>query len=108
VSDFHHSPSFTAIRRKLHPEYVAALPLECIDCHRPINPGQSVQVGHRFAAALALRAGWSEAEINSRENLGPSHGKSLGQRGCNQSAGAALGNRLRATDRRAANRMPNW
>lgn len=88
MTAFHRSAEWARLVRQVKPTITASInagTAVCVDCGRPVLPGDRWQVGHRLAHAthpqFSLEA-W---------NVGPSHaGK------CNQSKGATLGNNLRA------------
>jgi hypothetical protein len=90
----------------------ASLPAPCVDCGRPIHRGDKWQVGHRVSKAEAAAMGWTKAQSNRAENLGPSHTKAPGQRACNQIAGGKLGARItntkRRTERADERQEPGW
>jgi hypothetical protein len=108
VSAHHRTAEWARTTRANRPRIAATLPARCIDCGRMITADQKWQVGHRVPAAVGKAMGWSSAEINAPENLGPSHTKGPGQKACNQIAGGRLGSRVATTHRRAAQRMPQW
>lgn len=74
----------------------------CVNCTRQILPTHTWQVGHRVDVALALRLGWSRPQIDSIANLGPTHTR------CNLSAGGTLGARIRNSNQRTRQGLPNW
>lgn len=108
MSAHHRTAEWQAARRVARPIIEASLPQPCIDCGRPIERGDRWQVGHRVAAAVARRLGWTVQQINALANLGPTHAKARGQRACNQIAGGLLGAAMQRTRARAARRMPGW
>lgn len=71
--------------------------LACARCGGPIarvqGTDKSLDVGHITARVIAVQLGWSVEEINAISNTQPEH------RGCNRTAGAELGNQLRARAR---------
>jgi hypothetical protein len=67
----------------------------CVDCGRPVLPGERWELGHKIAVALQPTA------LLEPGLVGITH------RTCNRSAGAKLGNKLRAK-RRRANEFPAW
>lgn len=108
MSAHHRTAAWQRTTRSQRPIIAAQLPAPCIDCGQPVHASQRWQVGHRVAAAVAKRMGWSEEQINSPSNLGPSHGKSRGQRACNQIAGGKLGAQRSRASRPSSRRMPSW
>jgi hypothetical protein len=96
VSDFHRTREWAAFRARMKPRLAAEIEQgqgQCINCGGFIPPGTPStwwQVGHRVDVAKLLAAGYEHYEINTPENVGPSHSKASG-RACNQIAGGAAG-----------------
>jgi hypothetical protein len=108
VSEHHRTPEWSRVTRTIKPQIAASLPRACIDCGRPIFPGDKWQVGHIVPVAIAKVQGWTTAQINAPSNLGPTHTKAPGQRACNQIAGGKLGASIRNTNRNTKKRLPSW
>ncbi|GAB3408864.1 hypothetical protein GCM10027515_26680 [Schumannella luteola] len=115
MSDHHQSPAWSKTVRTIRPRLEAqrrAGSLVCIDCHKPIQPGENFSVGHKVSAAQAKRMGWTEAQINAPSNLGGTHsfrgGKGAGTRRCNEKGGGQIGASLRIKKASAAKRRPEW
>jgi hypothetical protein len=107
----HRTPEWSKTTRTMRPRLQAAIDAggaRCIDCGRPIVPGQRWQVGHIVSVAQAKAQGWTTQQINAPSNLGPSHAKSPGQRACNQIAGGKLGAAASNKKRNEGKRLPSW
>lgn len=103
MSAIHNTAEWAALAKRMRPVFQGQIDqgmAVCIDCGRPLLPGEKFQVGHRMAASthpqFAL-ADW---------NLGPSHsGKG---RACNQRAGGAMGAAKTNAQRVRRNGMIEW
>jgi hypothetical protein len=100
----------TADRNRTRPilEAQVAAGRVCIDCGKPIYPGQKWQVGHIVSKAEAKRLGWSNAMSNDLSNLGPSHTKGRGQQACNQRAGGQLARRIQLGQKLSGGWSVDW
>lgn len=108
VTEHHRTSEWQRARAQARPRIAAALPLPCIDCHQPVRTDQKWQVGHRTPVSVAKRMGWTPAQINAPENLGPTHAKAPGQKACNQIAGGKLGASRTNQKRRDERRLFPW
>jgi hypothetical protein len=107
----HRTPEWSRTTRAVRPRMQAAIDAgsaACIDCGRPIFPGQRWQVGHIVSVAQAKAQGWTVQQMNAPTNLGPSHAKSRGQKACNQIAGGKIGAAISNQKRNEQKRQPNW
>jgi hypothetical protein len=107
----HSSPAFTRAKRRVLPhlrQLVASGEARCIDCSRPIQPGEKWAVGHIVAVAVARAQGWPDEAIHSADNLGPTHHGTGKGRNCNTSAGGKLPHQLRQAARADNERLPKW
>lgn len=86
----HHNPNVQAAARRALAPVVASGRAVCPKCGKPIRPGEPWQAGH--VADLALGGATAGPMV-------PEH------RSCGSSAGAKLGNQLRARPRR---RLADW
>jgi hypothetical protein len=109
VSDIHRTSQWLALSKRMRALFkvqVDAGTAVCVDCGRPIYPGQRWAVGHIIAASEAPHLAYMEW------NLGPTHhGKQPGsQRNCNQIAGGQMGAaKTNAKKARAeGNEYPKW
>ncbi|GAA2172428.1 hypothetical protein GCM10009846_10330 [Agrococcus versicolor] len=104
MTAFHRTAAWGALVRRMRPvlqAQVDAGTAVCLDCGRPVLPGDRWQVGHRLGRDshphLALMD-W---------NVGTSHGGQKG-RSCNQRAGARYGNAKRAARAKRSTEMLPW
>ncbi|TPW75890.1 hypothetical protein [Schumannella soli] len=115
MTEHHREADWFALTRKMRPLYdaqVRAGVAVCIDCHRPIVPGQRFAVGHRVSVKEGKARGWTKQQINDPSNLGPTHsargGKGDGSRRCNEQGGGRIGGRARTTKQAEQKRRPDW
>lgn len=73
----HHTTASPAIRAKLAAMIAAGAQLACVECGRPVEPGQPWHVAHKLPASQGGRT--------TLDNCGPAHAR------CNLSAGGKLG-----------------
>ena len=103
MSSHHRTTEWKALSATMRPRIAASLPQPCIDgCGRPVMPGDNWHLGHRVPVAVAKRMGWSMAQINAAQNLGPSHAR------CNTRAGGKLGATISNANRRQKERLIAW
>lgn len=76
------------------------LPAPCTICGRVVLPEHNYQADHITPRAVAEAQGWTEAQIDSASNLGPSHAS------CNARSGQALGMKLRAQAKATPRSVP--
>jgi hypothetical protein len=108
MTEHHRTSEWAKTVRTNRPRIAATLPAPCIDCGRPVQPGQKWQVGHIVSAMEGKRMGWTTAQINAPTNLGPSHTKAPGQKACNQIAGGRLGAKASNQTKREDRRLFSW
>ena len=97
MSRHHDAAKWSKLTKAARVRITATLPAPCIECGRPIVPGQPFDVGHRVPLSLG----------GSVSDYGPAHIK------CNRRAGGKLGGRIsskrdprdRSTD---GTRAPSW
>ena len=94
MTTHHRTPEWKRFTRRARPMIEAMLPLPCVDCGRPVQAGQTWQVGHIVAAA--------HGGTMSLDNVGPSHVR------CNVSAGGRIGGQLTSHARRAERDIRAW
>ncbi|ROS57210.1 hypothetical protein [Frigoribacterium sp. PhB118] len=94
MSRHHRAQKWTTHSPKLRKQIDPLLPLPCIGCGRPINPGDKYEVGHRLDAALGGRP--------TPANTGPIHGP------CNRKSGGTLGARITNSKRQAGKDIRPW
>jgi hypothetical protein len=107
----HRTPEWSKTTRTIRPRLQASINaggVACIDCGRPVMPGQRWQVGHVVSVVQARAAGWSVAQMNDPSNLGATHAKGPGQKACNQIEGGKLGAAASNKKRKEEKRFPNW
>jgi hypothetical protein len=102
MTQHHRTAEWKAFTARMRPRIAASLPRPCIDCPRLVLPTDTWHVGHITAVATAKKLGWTTAQINSPQNVGPSHAH------CNTSTGGTLGAKTANANRKAARRMPRW
>ncbi len=106
MSEHHRTTEWLAASAAMRKVLTPQLPLPCIErrCQRGgiVLPGQRWHVGHRVSVKQAKALGWTTAQTNHPNNLGPSHVR------CNTSAGGTEGAKARNENRAAARRMPSW
>lgn len=109
MTQHHRTKEWATVTRIMRPRLQALInsgTARCIDCGRPIQPGEMWQVGHIVSATEAKAAGWTTAQINAATNLGPSH-SGAGRR-CNQRGGGKLGAAKVNAKRKEDARLPKW
>lgn len=75
MSRHHRAAKWSTKSKKLRPRIAATLPRPCVECGKPVLPGQQWDVAHHRDLALG-------GDVRS---VGPAH------RSCNRSAGGRLG-----------------
>lgn len=105
MSEHHRTSEWVKARNRAKPRLAAEIEQgggQCVNCGRWIPPGtprDQWDVGHRMDAAVLKEMGWTSAEINHPDNLGPSHNRKSGL-SCNQKAGGRLGNQMQQAKRK--------
>ena len=105
MTEFHRTAAWSRLVRKVKPviqKSIDAGEAICIDCGRPVLPGEKWQVGHRLAHKTHPHLALEEW------NVGPSHGTRPGAKACNQREGARLGNRIQATRKKRSTQFIEW
>ena len=87
MSQHHRATRHTTKAPRIRAQLTAQLPLPCVDCRRPVFPGDAWQVGHILAA--------SQGGQTTIANCGPSHTS------CNRRAGGKLGAAVTNAKRRS-------
>lgn len=94
MSAHHRTAAWGKTSKTMRARINAALPLPCVDCGRPVHPGQPFHVGHIIAASMG--------GTDSPSNLGPSHVK------CNTKAGGKMGGKKTALKKSKKKREGGW
>lgn len=111
MTEWHQQKGWKATVARVRPHMaalVASGQARCIDCGRVIDPSDRWAIGHVVSVVQARAAGWPDEQINSPDNLGPTHhGKGKGK-ACNQSAGAKLSHQTRRANQQERDGYPRW
>ena len=98
MTEHHRQPGYLRISKRLRalysPQVQAGSAPPCLDCGRPIMPGEQFDISHIIPASMG--------GADSMENLSISHSS------CNRRAGSQLGAMAKNKTSRAARRLPDW
>ena len=94
MTELHRSARWQRFVKRTRPQIEKALPLPCVDCGRPIHPGERFHVGHIISNQS------DPTQILTPEGVGPSHPH------CNTSAGSKEMHARRAAAKREDQRLP--
>ena len=82
------------VRKVLTPQIAAGAFVPCVECRKPVQPGQRWDVGHVVRPA--------DGGTHALQNLGAAH------RRCNRSSGGRIGAATTNRGSRRARRLPSW
>lgn len=94
MSAIHRSSAWAKFTRKARPIIARTLPAPCVECGRPINPGERFHIAHIVAHAI------DPTQPINLAHVGPGHPH------CNITAGAKLGRQRQLARQRQDNRLP--
>lgn len=94
MSRHHRAQQWSTYQPKFKALIAAQLPAPCVECGRPVMPGDRWEVGHRTPAALGGQP--------TLANVGPVHWR------CNHRKGGQLGAAMTHRRRRDAKGLREW